>query len=100
MNSFGAALLVNAGAGAGASFDWNGGRLAFSAVATFGGGSVALEYLGPDGTTWLAAPKDTDGTAVSLAAAGIIISELPPGKIRANATTATAVYARADRIPY
>lgn len=100
MNSYGIVLLANAGTGAGAAFSWPGGRLAFSAVATFGGGSVALEYLGPDGVTWIPAAKDTDGTAVSLAAAGIIICELPPGQIRANATTATAVYARADRIPY
>lgn len=100
MNSFSRELLVNAGAGIGTGQDWNGGRGLFSVLATFGGGTVALEYLGPDGVTWFPAPKVSDGTAISATVAGGILFELPPGKVRANATAATAVYARVDRIPY
>jgi hypothetical protein len=98
MDSHSVALIEN-GAATSGPFNWPGGRLAFSVVATFGGGSVALEYMGPDAATWIPAVKDTDGTAVSVAAAGMVICELPPGLIRAAVVTATAVYARADRIP-
>jgi hypothetical protein len=91
MNSYGVALLTNASA-TGAAAAWAGGRGLFAAEATFGGGSVGREYLGPNGT-WLATP------AVSLTANGGVIFELPPCQIRAAVVTATAVYARADRIP-
>jgi len=100
MNSWGVELASNSAPGAQRVMDWNGGRGLFAASATFGGGNVALEFLGPDGVTWLPAPKANDFAAVSLTTAGGILFELPPGKIRANITTATAVYARADRIPY
>jgi hypothetical protein len=91
MNSYGVLLLSNASA-TGSPVAWAGGRGLFSAEATFGGGSVGLEYRGPAGG-WLAAP------AVSLTAAGGVIFELPPCEIRAAVVTATGVYARADRIP-
>lgn len=91
MNSAGVLLLSNASA-TGAAAKWPGGRGLFTAEATFGGGSVALEYLGPNGS-WLATPT------VSLSANGGALFELPPGEIRAAVVTATAVYARADRIP-
>lgn len=85
-------LLTNAAATSGAR-QWPGGRGLFMVVATFGGGSVALEYRGPDNTTWLAAP------AVSLTANGGVVFELPPCEVRAVVTTATAVYATVARIP-
>lgn len=95
--SAGALLLSNASA-TGSAKAWPGGRGFFSAVATFGVGSVTLQYLGPDGTTWLVA-QQPDATDATLTAAGGVLFELPPGKIRAAVVTATAVYARADRIP-
>lgn len=82
------ALLDNASA-TGNPVRWNGGRGVFSAVGTFGGGSVTLQYLGPDGATWITA-------ATALTAAGLVAFELPPGQIRAAVVTATGVYARAD----
>lgn len=81
-------LLDNASA-TGNPVRWNGGRGVFSAVGTFGGGSVTLQYLGPDGSTWITA-------ATALTAAGLVAFELPPGQIRAAVVTATGVYARAD----
>lgn len=83
------ALLENASATS-SSVQWGGGRGVFCATATWGGGSVTLQYLGPDGSTWLTA-------ATALTANGLIAFELPPGQIRAAVATATAVYARADQ---
>lgn len=82
-------LLENASATSGA-FNWPGGRGVFSAVATWGGGSVTLQYLGPNGSTWLTA-------ATALTADGLVAFELPPGRIRAAVATATAVYAQAEQ---
>lgn len=74
---------------------WPGGDGVFDAVATWGGGSVSLEYLGADGSTWVAAGADT-----TLTADGAGVFTLGEGtKIRVNVTTATAVYARARRAP-
>lgn len=82
-------LLSNASA-TGTAYEWGGGRGIFCATATWGGGSVTLQYLGPDESTWLTA-------ATALTANGLIAFELPPGRIRAAVATATAVYARADQ---
>lgn len=81
------ALAENASS-TGSSFTWDGGRGAFSAVATFGGGTVKLQFLLPDGSTWVDVGPDT-----TLTAAGAGGFELPSGKIRVNIATATAVYA-------
>lgn len=82
-------LLNNASAN-GASAQWGGGKGLFSAVATWGGGSVQLQYMGPDGSTWL-----NVGSAVT--ANGVQNFELPPGLIRAAVTAATAAYAAAEQ---
>jgi hypothetical protein len=71
--------------------DWAGGRGVFSVpVATFGGGTVKLQWSPDDGTTWLDVGTDT-----TLTAAGAGAFELPPCKIRVNIATATAVTAYA-----
>ncbi len=80
-------LLSNASA-TGSAVRWPGGRGEFSAVATWGGGTVKLQYLGPDAATWVDA-----GTETTLTANGGGVFELGPGSIRANVATATAVYA-------
>lgn len=85
-------LLSNASA-TGGEFIWQGGRGHFAAVATWGGGTVKLQYLGPNGTTWIDAGPDT-----TLTADGGGNFELPPCRIRANVATATAVYAHAVHI--
>lgn len=81
--------LLNNASATGSAARWNGGRGVFSAVATWGGGNVQLQYLGPNGSTWL-------NVGSALTADGLAAFELPPGQIRAAVTTATAVYARAD----
>lgn len=92
MQSASLALLTNAGVGAGAAMSWPGGKGVFAVKAT-GYGNVDLQFQLPDGVTWVTP------TGGSLTADGGVIFELGPCPIRANATTATAVYALATRIP-
>lgn len=84
-------LLENAAADSSAA-EWKGGAGVFSAEATWGGGTVTLQYKLPNGT-WVAAGPDT-----TLAANGGGVFELPPCQIRAAVATATAVYATAVHI--
>lgn len=75
-----------------AAFALSGGLFQLTVVATFGGGSVTLQMLGPDQVTWLNAL-----TAVS--ANGGVQGYLPPGQYRVSIVTATAVYASVNRTP-
>lgn len=77
-----------------AAFALLGGKYGAAAVATFGGGSVKLQTLGPDGSTWLSVLAATD-----FAAAGYAVVDLPPGQYRFTIATATAVYASVYRVP-
>jgi hypothetical protein len=77
-----------------AAFTLKGGYYMVAAVATFSGGSVELQLLGPDQSTWLSAP-----TALKLTAAGTIAGYLPPGQYRFAIATATAVYASVAGVP-
>jgi len=85
-NSVNIDLLSNVSA-TGSWFNWPGGRGVFSAEATWGGGTVKLQYKGPNGTAVDA------GTDTTLTANGGGVFELPACQIRANVATATAVYA-------
>jgi len=65
---------------------WPGGALSFMSKATFGGGSVKLEYQLPDASTWV--------TLATHTAAGITrVEGVPPGPIRVTTVTASAAYA-------
>lgn len=75
-----------------AAFKLDGGSYKVAVVATFGGGSVGLEQLGPNGSTWLA-------VHTALTAAGVATVQVPPGQFRFAIATATAVYAQVARIP-
>lgn len=82
-------LASNASATSG-SFTWGGGSGIFTAEATFGGGTVKLQFQTKNGT-WLDVGTDT-----TLTAAGVGAFSLPPStQIRVNIATATAVYAYA-----
>lgn len=83
-------LLSNAVA-TGAWLPWQGGRGFFTAEATFGGGTVKLEFKSLNGTA-------IDVPSASLTAAGAKEFNLPIGEIRANVATATAVFAYAHPI--
>jgi hypothetical protein len=86
-------LLAN-GSATGASYEWPGGEGVF--MAEFTGGTVTLEYDGPnpDVATWFAV-----GTETTLAASGGAVFYLPAGsKIRAAVAGATGVYATVKQI--
>ncbi len=72
---------------------WPGGEGTFLAVATFGGGTVKLQVMGPDGSTAVDV-----GTNTTLTAAGGGNFKLPKCYIRCNIATATGVYASASPI--
>jgi hypothetical protein len=81
-------LLSNASA-TGDAKAWYGGKGYFTAEATWGGGTVKLQFKTLNSTTWI------DVTNISLTANGGVAFELPAGEIRANVATATAVYSYA-----
>jgi hypothetical protein len=65
-----------------------------SGVATFGGGNIEVQMLGPDGSTYLSMP-----TPIKLTAAGTIGGYFPFGTYRLLITTATAVYVELANVP-
>jgi hypothetical protein len=76
-------------------FMLKGGKYAVSCTAgTWGSGSVTLEYLGPDGATYLAV-----STGATFAANGYTVVDLPPGDYKWVVASATTIAAQAVRIP-
>lgn len=71
-----------------------GGYYELAGVATWGGGNIEVQALGPDGTTYLSA-----ATATKLTANGRIQAYLPPGSYQLTVTTASAIYASLTRMP-
>ena len=78
-----------------AAFYLKGGKYAVEALATFGGGSVKFQSLGPDGSTWISVSSTTDFTAAGDPA----VVDISPGQYRFTIATATAVYASVAGIP-
>lgn len=76
-----------------AAFVLQGGVYCLDAIATWGGGSLTLTRLGPDGSTYMTAATalTADGSSGAIA--------LPPGTYKFTIATATAVYASLTRIP-
>ena len=71
-----------------------GGRYLLVASATWGGGNIKLQILGPDGATYLDLPSAT------LSANGTLTVYLPDNAVvKLDITTATAVYAALRRCP-
>ena len=89
-------LLANASATSAAQ-QWPGGRAVASVAGTFGGSTLALQMLGPDGITWLAIAAGVSFTAPGSTAA----IDLPPATIRATVSggTPSGLYARLARVP-
>ncbi len=75
-----------------AAFALDGGLYELAAVATWGGGNVQLQQLGPDGSTWLNVGTD-------LTANGVTTMDCPPGTYQLAVTTATGVTASICRVP-
>lgn len=68
-----------------AAFTLRGGSYAVSVTATFGGGSVTLQRLAADGSTYVTC-------LTAFTAAGYATANLPGGTYRFTIATATAVY--------
>lgn len=74
--------------GNGNSFDWPGGDgIAMCMAAT--GGTVGLQFLGPDGVTWINVVSNATGTAIALAAQAMANFSIGAGPVRAAAGVAT-----------
>lgn len=74
------------------------GRYCFSVAGTFGGATVGLRMLGPDGTTWIAI--EDDAGAIAITAAKAIAVLLPAGSFKATVTggSGASLYAKLDRM--
>lgn len=75
-----------------APFNLYGGTYRVTVVATFGGGNVGLQQLGPDGSTYL-----TNHTALTVNGASTV--NVPPGMYKIVVVTATGVYVDIARCP-
>lgn len=78
----------------GTTFSIQGGFYMLTGVATWGGGNIEIQKLGPDGSTMISL-----ATPMKLTANGEITAYLPPGQYQLTVTTATAIYAELTRIP-
>lgn len=87
-------LLSNASA-TGAAVQWGGGMGVFTASGTWAGATVTLQYLSPNGSTYVAMGTDT-----TLSADGGGVFFYPPGLIRAAVSGGppSAMYAQAEQI--
>lgn len=72
-----ALTLLSNTAATGSTVAWPGGRGTVTVAGTIGGATLTLQYLGPDGTTWVAA-----GSATTFTAAGAANFEAAQGSIR------------------
>jgi len=75
-----------------AAFTLKGGKYAVTVVATFGGGSVTLQGLALDGTTFVT-------VLAAFTANGFASVDLPPGQYRLTVATATAIFASVTSVP-
>ena len=67
------------------AFTLRGGQYGVTVIAAFGGGSVTLQRLAADGSTWVTC-------LTAFTAAGYASVNLPSGSYRLAIATATAVY--------
>lgn len=99
MNSY-SALLLNNGDTTGPARYWAGGRGLLTVWADFdgsGGGNITMEWLGPDGLTWVLA-TDIVGAPIFIEANGGVVFELPPCQIRGVASAVAPAIALAARV--
>lgn len=87
-------LLSNASA-TGSAVAWPGGRGTFEVDGTFGGATVTLSKLGPDGSSYISVGSDG-----ALTAEGVVNFDLPPTSIKAvvSGGSPSALYAKATKI--
>lgn len=96
MSSSAGGNLITNGAASSAKTAWPGGMGVFTVVGTFGGATVSLQFVGPDGTTLIDA-----GLGTTLTANGAGVFYLPPCPIQATVTGGppSGIYAHVARVP-
>lgn len=84
------------GSSAGTAMQWQGGRSVLALVATAYGGGAFLQYLGPDGVTWININSTTYSTNQ------VTEYALPRGwyKFVSNQSSSLGVYATIISMPY
>lgn len=70
------------------------GNYTFVVAGTFGGATVGLQMLGPDGTTWISVEDDL--APLAFTAAGAIVVACAAGDYRATITGGSGVSLYAD----
>lgn len=87
--------LISNGTATGDAETWPGGDGTFTVIGTFSGATITLQYLGPDGLTWVSA-----GTDAALTTAGGCNFSIPSGSIRALVAGGppSGVYASATKL--
>ena len=83
--------VISNSSGTSQPFYLRGGAYGMDVTATFGGGSVTLQKLAADGTTYVTC-------LTAFTSAGYATANLPQGDYRVAIATATAVYARITAI--
>lgn len=88
--------LISNGTASGSQLTWPGGQGFYSVVGTFSGATVALQFVGPDGSTLISVGSSTNCTS----ACGVVFT-LPRGKIQATVTAGppSGIYATASPVP-
>lgn len=86
------AQFSNIGAVTTAAFQLKGGKYGFMTKST-GAGTIDLQMLGPDGSTWLAVATQITATA------GYNTTDVPPGQFRVVISGFTANYVTVTRVP-
>lgn len=88
-------LLSNAGAtGSGVAF--GGGKAHWLLVAGTGGATMALQVLGPDGSSWIAVPSASSSSST------VVALDLPEGTYRTTVTggtTPAGIYSTLKGLP-
>ena len=80
------------------AFTLAGGLYGIDYAATWGGGSVTLQKLAGDGSTYVTVQL-ADGFDAIWSSNGFDLAQLPPGTYKLAVATATAVYVQINRIP-
>lgn len=78
--------IYNLGSSSSAKFTLLGGQYGVTAIATFGGGSVTLQAVGPDGSTLVT-------VLTAFTTNGYATVTLPAGQYQFTVTTATVAFA-------
>lgn len=93
----GASVIMRNSASSSTAVNWPGGVGVFSAVGTWNGATLTLEFIGPDGATLVVA-----GTGTTFTANGAGVFYLPECQVRAIVSSpggSTSLTASISRVP-